>query len=114
MNIVANIIYILHVLLFIATLTIPFSDDRKLLSLYSFIIVFVFFHWILNDDTCFLTHLESRCRNVSINKTFMQRLIGPIYNMNRDSSNVFIKFLMFFLWFVVQLKLTYPYLFNLQ
>ena len=61
------------------------------------------FHWIMNNDTCVLTIIE-RWFIPSEQKTFSERLIGPIYNLSNDESGKAIKVILFILWFFVQYK----------
>jgi hypothetical protein len=107
MIILANIIFFIHLLLCIACFIIPFiTNDMKLLSLYSFVIVFIIFHWAINDDTCILTYIEHKLRNIDTKDTFFDRLISPIYKLDNDV----IKLYIMVSWTFVQYKLTYRYL----
>ena len=107
MIILANIIFLIHLLLCISCFIIPFiTNDMKLLTLYSFIIVLIIFHWAINDDTCILTYIEHKLRNIDTKETFFNRLVSPIYKVN----NNFIKLYIMVSWFFVQYKLTNQYL----
>jgi len=53
-----NIIFYIHLLLFLAVLIVPFLKNKELLELYSILIPFIFYHWSVNDDTCALTQME--------------------------------------------------------
>lgn len=107
----ANMVFVIHLLIFLMALVIPFSDDKRLLSMYSILMVFVLFHWVINDDSCILTLIEKKLRNVEIEKTFFQQILGPIYNYG-NNSDVIGKMLFFMLWLIVQIKLTWRYLVN--
>ena len=100
-----NIIFFVHVLLFLAMIVIPFVGDEVTLSLYSLIIPFLFFHWATNDDTCALTEIEMKLTGNKKEDTFFGRLIGPIYKLDNTTSGLIPKFLFLGLLLFVQHKL---------
>lgn len=58
----------------------PFSSNRQALVLHALVTPFLWVHWALNDDTCFLTLVEKRLRGVHDNNdSFMHQLVSPIY-----------------------------------
>ena len=84
MEITANIIAFLHLILVILVISTPFLTDNVLLLLfYCFMVFSIMFHWITSNDMCILTLLESKLRNKKTNQTFMGRLIGPVYNVSK-------------------------------
>jgi hypothetical protein len=99
-----NIIFFIHVIIIIAALLVPFFGDNQLLEMYSLFVPFIFFHWTVNDDTCALTKLEEFLTNEPKERTFMGRLVGPIYNVSDDDLGKFIKFVAFSLWLFVQFR----------
>lgn len=99
-----NIFFILHVILFIFAIIVPFIGNSKQLEFYSLLVPFLMFHWLMNDDTCFLTTIEKHLTNKPYEQTFSGRLIGPIYNLSDDESGKFIKMILFLLWMFVQYK----------
>jgi hypothetical protein len=42
-------------------------------------------HWAFNDNTCFLTLLESKISGVPMDETLMQQIVSPIYTMSHDT-----------------------------
>ena len=76
-----------------------------MLQLYSLVIPFLFYHWLMNDDTCFLTQVEVWVTNEHKDKTFMGRIMGPIYGVGDDEAGKLTKTIFFFLWFFVQFRL---------
>lgn len=100
-----KIIFMFHILIFIAGVITPFIAKRPLLLAYSLLIPFIFFHWAINDDTCALTQLECLLTNEPKDKTFMGRLIGPIYNVSDDMIGKLTKGLFFTLWLITQWRL---------
>jgi hypothetical protein len=94
MNILANIIAVFHLLFIIFITTTPFVTDNPFILLYyCFMLLFVMFHWYLNDDTCVLTLIEAKLRGQKKGDTFMGKLLKPIYNVSSDE----IKYLSYFL-----------------
>ena len=98
-------IFGIHAGIILLGIIIPFMKNRKLWMLYSLIIPFLFFHWAINDDTCFLTQLECYVTDEPKEKTFMGRLVGPIYNLPDDVVGKLLKTCMFGFWFLVQFRL---------
>jgi len=84
MEITANIIAFLHLILVILVISTPFLTDNILILLfYCFMVFSIMLHWITSNDMCILTLLESKLRNKKTNQTFMGRLIGPVYNVSK-------------------------------
>ena len=100
-----NIVFIIHVLLFVSMMIIPFTNNTRNLEAYSIIVPFIFFHWSINDDTCVLTQIEMYVTKNDKHESFFGRLMGPIYKMDNTQTNNLIKTLMFFLWLLVQYRL---------
>ena len=46
-----------------------------------------FYHWSVNDDTCAMTQLEMMLTNQEKDKTFMHRVVSPIYKMEENDVN---------------------------
>jgi len=103
--IVMNIIFYIHLLLFLTVLIVPFLKNKELLELYSILIPFIFYHWSVNDDTCALTQMEMYVTGNSKEETFFGRIMGPIYKMDDTDANNLLKTVMFGLWLFVQYKL---------
>ena len=102
---ISKIIFGLHIAIFVVGILIPFVGSNQQLKSYSFIIPVLMFHWATNNDTCFLTELESRFAKVPKKRTFIGRIISPIYNLSDDQLGLFVKTLFFALWVFVQFKL---------
>lgn len=100
-----NIIFVLHTILFLASVIIPFTNNKDVLEFYSLVIPFIMFHWVMNDDTCALTQMEMYVTGNEKEGTFFGRLIGPVYTLSDSDADRFVKGLLFFLWLVVQFRL---------
>jgi len=100
-----NIIFYIHLLLFISMLVIPFLKNTQLLEMYSLLVPFIFYHWSVNDDTCALTQMEMYVTGNDKEETFFGRIMGPIYKMEDTDANKLLKTVMFALWMLVQYRL---------
>lgn len=81
MNVVlANLTWLLHAAFVLWFCLTPFVGSEPMLVLHLFIGPFLFFHWIMNDDTCSLTLLEMKLRGLEKCETsFFYNLVSPIY-----------------------------------
>jgi hypothetical protein len=80
---ISNIIYIIHCLVVLTIVIVPFTHYTVLLELYSLFVPFIVLHWILNNDMCVLTLLESYLSGKPINETFIGRIVRPIFSFNK-------------------------------
>jgi hypothetical protein len=78
----AALIKLLHIVFIAFVLLAPFSTSLEALILHAAVVPFLFFHWALNDDTCFLTWLECTLRGVPVQASFMHDLVAPIYKLH--------------------------------
>lgn len=86
MELLANIIFILHVLIFLFVITVPFigSDIFVLLNLVFMIGILV--HWICNNNICVLTVIEKTIRGTPHDdQTFFGKLFDGVYTFGKDS-----------------------------
>ena len=86
-EIIKKIIWILHFLLILFFVFGPFIfNDKKYLLIYLLCSLFLLLHWVTNNNTCFLTTLESLYFNYDkeliSKKGFFNRLINPVYDIN--------------------------------
>ncbi len=102
MNICANLVRLIHLIVILCVLLIPFSKNKYLLNLYVMIVPFILFHWSVNDDTCFLTVLECYLRNTpDKKKTFMHSVISPIYKIDNNIIGILTKSILLALYYYV-------------
>ncbi len=102
-----SLIYIIHVILFIIGVIVPFTNNMRLLMMYSIVIPFLFWHWAVNDDTCALTQLEVFVTGKKKEHTFFGRLLGPIFKLSDTTLAKLSKTLFFLLWLVTYFKILY-------
>jgi hypothetical protein len=100
-----KIIFGLHVAITVLGIILPFIAKRPILILYSLLVPFLFLHWVVNDDTCALTQIEMVLTGQEKHRTFMGRLMGPIYKTSDDIIDKCMKFGLFALWLFVQWRL---------
>jgi hypothetical protein len=105
-NIILTIITLIHVVVIILILTVPFVNDNHLLFMYLIIIPFIVLHWVANNNTCCLTVTERWLRGISSDKPvpmeecLSYKLIAPIYDFkkNNEDYSTFIYGLVAVLW----------------
>ncbi len=97
MNISANIISFIHLLVVLFVINIPLITDNPFILLYyCFIVFFIMIHWHYNDDTCVLTLIESKLRGKKDTETYFGKLIKPIYNVSSSEVQYITLFLFMF------------------
>ena len=102
------LINILHLIIIIFVLAVPFSDSNYLIFLHIIIIPFIMIHWVFNNNTCCLTVAEKFIRQKTIGTKikeedcFTYQLIAPIYdfNKNHEAFATFIYILTTCLWLI--------------
>jgi hypothetical protein len=95
----------------------PFIGNNQLLIYHALIIPFIILHWLLNENTCFLTIMERKIKyemyGVLPNKTdcISHKLVAPIYDFADDNKSleIFIYMITISLWMVTIYKLYYRY-----
>jgi hypothetical protein len=81
----ASVVALAHAAFLVFMIAAPFGSCRQALVLHALVTPFLWVHWALSDDTCFLTLVEKRLRGLQDNsESFMHRLVSPIYNI-RDA-----------------------------
>jgi hypothetical protein len=102
MNLTLWIIRFLHLLFVVFIIATPFVvSDSAILTLYLLISGLMMFHWIVDDDTCALTLLESWAMGSSKPETFVGRLVAPVYRV----SNTEVKLVCLGLWMFALFRL---------
>lgn len=81
--ILANIVQIIHIIVVLFTFFTPFLEkvDWTILMLHVTTVVSLLTHWIFNQDTCFLTLVESELRGIKQENSFMYSIVSPIYKI---------------------------------
>jgi hypothetical protein len=100
-----NIIFFVHLIILLIGILIPFVGQARELRAYSILMVIIFFHWMMNDDTCALTQLEAKIFGKEPSQTFTSQIISPIYKIDDNKSKDLIKTIFFLLWLFTQWRL---------
>jgi hypothetical protein len=100
-----NIIFFIHLIILLIGILIPFVGQPRQLRAFSIVMVIIFFHWMMNDDTCALTQLEAKITGKDPSQTFTSKIISPIYKLDNNKSKELIKTIFFLLWMFTQWRL---------
>ena len=93
------IIRIIHIILILMTLLIPFFGNTMLRTMYFISIPFLFIHWITNNDVCVLSIIEKIVRGLDDNENcFMCNLLSPVFKINHLSMSYIMYIVTFLLW----------------
>lgn len=91
-NLLLIIINIIHFLVILFVVLVPFTNISFLLILHVITIPFIMFHWVLNNDTCAITLAEKFVRTqmnggvpVDDWECFTHRLVSPIYKFTSNN-----------------------------
>ena len=113
--IISKLIWFIHVCIILFVVIIPFSNSNYFIMLHSIFIPFMLLHWFTNNDTCVLTMIEKRFRNVKTKEDeedcFTCRLINPIFNFNKNNINIsaLLYIIVILLWFMSISRLMLKY-----
>jgi len=100
------LITILHTLVVLFVIITPFVGNNYFLILHSITVPFILAHWIMNNNTCCLTEMESQIRLKMYgtipdpNDCFTYNLISPIYDFKKNNQDMgeLIYIVTIFLW----------------
>ncbi len=88
------IIRMVHALFVLYIVLGPFVTDditpksKDFLKCYIIISSFTIFHWIIANDTCALTLLEQYLTGRTSEKTFIGKIVKPVYNITNKQITV--------------------------
>ena len=83
MGVAAFIVWVVHISIVLFMVLVPFLSVAWPIRLLHFVSgLTIGIHWLCHNDICFLTLLESQLRGVDYDKSFMYRIIHPIYNIS--------------------------------
>lgn len=90
MNLVADLIFAIHLCVVCFIILAPFSPalfpvgsviPGFVLLLECIILPFIVLHWWLNDSTCCLTLLECWVRGIPREESFLHQILDPVYRL---------------------------------
>lgn len=99
-TLLANLIYVLHLLLLVFVCVGPFVSDKLILMLYIMSVPFIQLHWVTNNDTCALTVAECALRGVQPTDSFFHKLVSPVYKLNAKTESIMLWIVSFALWLI--------------
>lgn len=113
-EILLKIITLLHLLFILFVILVPFLGSNYFMMLHAIILPFVMLHWIVNDNTCFLTVVEKRLRkevNGEEGDCITCKLIEPVYDFKKNfqTFSVIIYSIAISLWLISVGRLYYRY-----
>ncbi len=82
MNFITTLIQAIHLVFIAFVVFTPFSSNPILLHLYLVVIPFMVLHWVVNNDTCALTILESLVTGKPAKETFVGRIVMPVFQIS--------------------------------
>lgn len=94
-NLLANIVFILHVFVILFFIYAPFSNCIEILIIHILFSIGLVVHWITNSNICFLSVLEGYFRNINYNNTFTHQFISPFYDIPENVWNKIIYIITF-------------------
>ena len=80
-DIMANVVFLFHVLFVIWAVVVPFTNNEPMLVLHMITMPFLWLHWWIHDDTCALTLMERYLRGVESKESFFHNLVSPVYKI---------------------------------
>lgn len=83
----ANFIYALHLVLVLFMVIAPFTSSLSLLILHVSFSASLMFHWYANSNACCLSLAEAYLRGTTVDKTFLNRVIEPVYVISENRMN---------------------------
>ncbi len=96
------LIFIIHLLIVIFTLSIPFINFensnvqyKSILFLHIIWCLTLLIHWYFNNDTCGLSWLEQLITKKDMSKGFIYNIISPVYKITSNEIKIITIILMF-------------------
>lgn len=81
----AATIRLVHVLLVAFLLVAPWCPRREVRQAHACLVPAILLHWVANSQRCGLTQLEAHLRGEDPSRTFMQGVLGPVFDRRRAS-----------------------------
>lgn len=79
----ANMIWVFHILVILFVLLAPFTNIPGLLILHVTFSISLLVHWYGNSNECSLTLLESQLRGLDKTQSFTHQFIAPVYDISK-------------------------------
>ncbi len=91
-QVVASLIRVIHVVvvLFIGLTPFHYNAAWPTLLMHVTSSLSLLVHWYFNDDSCFLTLLETKMRGVDVTESFIHQLVSPFYKVHDKVVRTFV------------------------
>jgi hypothetical protein len=83
MNGLAAMIRLLHAMVVVFVVIVPFMNYPQLLVLHITFCISLLVHWWGNNNMCSLSVLESKLRGLDYTQSFTHSIIAPIYDISQ-------------------------------
>jgi len=84
MEIIADLIYLIHLAVVLFIVFAPFSNSLSILILHVAFSMTLIIHWKTNSNVCCLTIAESWFRGVEMSGTFLNKIMEPVYKISEN------------------------------
>lgn len=86
MDWLADLIFFIHILIFLFVVCVPFVGSDILVLMNLVFMIGILVHWICNNNICVLTVIEKAIRGIpNDTETFFGRIFGGVYGFGKDS-----------------------------
>lgn len=115
MNLFADTVKYTHLIVMIAMVVAPFTNDPYVLRMYHLFVPMWLVHLAVNENMCALTLTEQLLRGeVDRKKTFFGQVMGKVYKQPSEYIEKLTTVFIFALWVMVCLKLKFISLENFR
>lgn len=83
----ATLVRAVHVMFVAWVMTAAWWPQWEVTMLHAIVMPFLMIHWILNDDTCFLTWLECWLRGIPVSASLMHSIVSPVYKLGKSQAS---------------------------
>jgi uncharacterized protein DUF2784 len=91
MNLAAQFVSLLHVLLILFVASVPFlALEFPWYMLHLTVVLGLVVHWALRTDVCALTYIEASLRGMPPDKSFIYSIVGPVFNIEDSTLRKFV------------------------
>jgi hypothetical protein len=87
--ILADLIYIFHIIVILFVLFTPFTNIPAYLILHLTFCICLLVHWYNNNNICSLSLFESQLRGINYTESFSHKFISPIYDISESDLGKF-------------------------
>lgn len=82
----ANVVRLIHLAIVVFIVVSPFLKKRNWMIdiLHVVSVITLVAHWYMDEDTCFLTYLESAIRGIPVQESFVYSIVSPVYKISDE------------------------------